>query len=270
MKQRSSARLSKVPKPIQYLLVLVFWVALWLLLSKLIGEELLFPSPLSTLKAWLSLCTGESFWVTVGISFQRILVGILISLLLGILGGTLSGFFPIVRIFFAPLLSIIRSAPVASFIVLLVLWMSRDSVPTVISGLMVLPVIWASVEEGITRTDSDLIEMAKVFSLPWTKRLARIYLPSVSPFFRSAVRSSLGMAWKAGIAAEVIVLPMKSIGRQLYYSSNNLETAQVFAWTATVILLGMVVDFVVSLILFRLPNSRRRAKREPAKEEADD
>lgn len=236
-------------KAAKYLFAAAFWIAIWQIIAMVVGEELLFPSPMATLRAFLDLCGTSNFWLTVGISFKRIFIGILISMAMGIVGGILTGIAPFFRILFEPILSIIRSTPVASFIVLLVLWMSRDSVPTVISVLMVLPVVWSNVQEGILRTDRELLEMARVFRLPLHKKITGIYLPSVSPYLASAARSSLGMAWKAGIAAEVIVLPLVSIGRQLYFASNNLETARMFAWTATVILLSMLVDALMSLLL---------------------
>ncbi|MGM9681419.1 MAG: ABC transporter permease [Eubacteriales bacterium] len=246
-------------KPIKYLFVALFWIALWQTVAMAVGEELLFPSPMATLRAFWDLCKTSNFWLTVAISFKRILIGILISMAMGILGGILTGIVPFFRILFEPILSIIRSTPVASFIVLLVLWMSRDSVPTVISVLMVLPVVWSNVQEGILRTDRELLEMAKVFRLPFYKKIVGIYLPSVAPYLASAARSSLGMAWKAGIAAEVIVLPLCSIGRQLYYASNNLETARMFAWTATVILLSMLVDCLMSRLLRRWETGSKAA-----------
>lgn len=253
-------------KALQYCLVGCFWIAVWQIIALIVGEELLFPSPLSTAKAFGALCVTPTFWQAVGTSFLRIFAGILLSLLLGVVGGVLAGLLPPFDALFAPLLSVVRATPVASFIVLVVLWIERDYVPIVISVLMVLPVVWTNVKEGIKNTDHSLLEMAKVYRIPTVKKVKSIYIPSVFPYFLSAARSSLGMAWKAGIAAEVIVLPLVSIGRQLYYSSNNLETATMFAWTATVVLLSVAVDLGVSF-LFRKAEERRK-KRGDKKEEA--
>ncbi len=239
-------------KLLKYSLIALFWLGLWQIVALRVGEELLLPSPISTVKALWELCKTELFWKTVGTSFLRILTGILISLGLGIVGGILAGIFPIIRDLFSPILAVIRATPVASFIVLLVLWMNRDSVPAVISVLMVLPVVWEGVRQGIATTDPKLLEMAKTFRLPFWRKIGRIYVPSVYPYLISATRASLGMAWKAGIAAEIITMPMTSIGRQIYYSSNNLQTAKMFGWTVAVILLSVVVDFGMSFLLRRL------------------
>lgn len=219
----------------------------------------MFPSPLSTVKAWGKLCSASLFWQAVGASFLRVLAGIAVSLILGVTGGILSGLFPFFNMLFSPVLTVIRATPVASFIVLVVLWIDRNAVPVIIATLMVLPVVWTSVKEGIRNTDRTILEMAQTYRISPFKKVKNIYIPSVLPYFLSAARSSLGMAWKAGIAAEVIVLPLISIGRQLYYSSNNLETATMFAWTATVIILSVLVDFAVSF-LFKKAEARVRRR----------
>lgn len=248
-----------IRKLLKYGLIPLIWLGIWQLVAMKVGEELLLPSPISTVRALWELCKTALFWQTVKTSFLRVLTGILISLGLGIVGGIAAGLLPPVQDFFAPVLAIIRATPVASFIVLLVLWMSRDSVPTVISVLMVLPVIWEGARQGIVSTDRRLLEMAGVYRLPFARKIGRIYVPSVYPYILSAARSSLGMAWKAGIAAEIITMPMTSIGRQIYYSSNNLQTAKMFGWTAAVIILSALVDFGMSFLLKCLERTPGRA-----------
>ena len=238
-------------------LAVLFWIVFWWVLSLVVGEELLLPSPLSTLRALVRLIGTPLFRKTVVVSLGRILAGILFAAVLGIVFGTLTGKVRFFDTLFGPLLYIIKSVPVASFIVLLVLWLKKNSVPGVIAALMVLPVVWTNVSEGIRNTDPALLEMAKVFRLSFPRKLRRIYLPSVLPYFLSACRSGLGLGWKAGIAAEVIVLPLVSIGRQIWTSANNLNTADMFAWTLTVLLLSVGVDLAVSG-LFSVYQKKRR------------
>lgn len=238
-------------------LAVLFWILVWWLVSALVNEQLLLPSPLATVKELARLIGTGTFRKAVAVSLLRIIIGIASATALGILFGTLTAGSSLLDTLFRPLLYIVKSAPVASFIVLLVLWLKKDTVPAVIAALMVLPVIWSNVREGIRRTDRSLLEMAQVYRLPLHRRVRRIYLPSVLPYFLSACRSALGLGWKAGIAAEVIVLPLVSIGRQIYYAGNNLNTAGLFAWTLTVILLSVAVDLSVSG-LFALYQKKHR------------
>lgn len=232
-------------------LSIIFWIALWQIVSMVIGEELLFPSPVATVRELFALMKDATFYKNIGTTFLRILAGAVAAGVLGMVLGVLSGLFTWMSDLFSPFMTVIRSTPVASFIVLLVLWMSRSRVPMIIAGLMVLPVFYSNAKKGIEETDKKLLQMAEAFQMPMIKRITHIYLPSTVPYLSSAAASSFGLAWKAGVAAEVIVLPIVSIGRQLYYSSNNLETARMFAWTLAVILLSLAMDSLMNALFKR-------------------
>ena len=73
-------------------------------------------------------------------------------------------------------------------------------------------------------------------------RIFRLYIPSLAPYFLAACKSSLGMAWKAGIAAEVLAVPKNAIGTELYYAKTYLETPTMFAWTLVIILLSIIFE----------------------------
>ncbi len=232
------------------------WILIWFLISLAVGNELLLPSPLTTVIRFFELAITGNFYKTIGYSLLRVLIGMLAGIAIGTAGGVVSAVFKPAKALFSPMLAIIKSTPVASFIILLVLWLSRDMTPIVISAIMVLPVVWANVETGLSETDRMLIEMSRVYGMSPSKRIGEIYIPSVYPYFLSAMRSSLGMAWKAGIAAEVLLQPLTSIGKQIFESKYMLETADLFAWTAVVVILSVVIEKLLVLIFSKA--SRRK------------
>lgn len=240
----------KILKLTKYLLITLIWLGLWQFSAMQVGEELLFPTPLSVALRIGELLCGAALYKTVALSLLRILLGMLIGTLLGAIGGLITALSPVARDFFAPPLAVIKATPVASFIILLVLWVSRDTTPLIIAAMMVTPVVWANVESGILHTDTALLEMAKAYKMPRAQKLKHIYVPSVSPYFFSALRSSLGMAWKAGIAAEVLLQPLISIGKMIFEAKHTLETVDLFAWTVIVVLLSVLIEKVM-VTLFR-------------------
>ena len=166
--------------------------------------------------------------------------------------------FPAADALLRPLLTVVKTTPVASFIILLLLWVGRDTLPAVIVVLMVLPVTWANVCAGIAAIDPQLREMGKVSGFSPLRAFRRLWLPTVLPHFLSACRSALGLGGKAGVAAEVLTVPRRSIGRMLYESKLNLETADLFAWTVTVILCSLVIEKLLAAVLGLLTPRRGR------------
>ena len=225
--------------------VTLFWLAVWALAAAAVGKELLLPSPAQVLTCLVKLAGGAEFWRTVFRSILRVLSGIFAATVLGVLLAALTEKSRVCKLLLAPLMTLVKSTPVASFIILALIWLGRDILPVVITGLMVLPVVWANVSAGIAGQDVQLLEMAAVYRLSRFSILRHITVPSVLPYFRSALSSALGLGWRAGIAAEVLTVPQLSIGRRIYESKLYLETTELFAWTLTVILLSLLIERVL-------------------------
>lgn len=224
------------------LLALVFWLFVWAFAAWRMGQPLLLPSPIHVAGRLWHLMGEGSFWLTTAASLGRVLLGVVLSVVLGVALAALTEAFSWLNDLLSPLLTVIKSTPVASFIILAILWMGRNQVPVFIVILMALPVIWANVAAGIRTTDPGLLQMARVYQFPLLRRLRRIWVPSVMPYFLSACRTSLGLAWKAGIAAEVLTVPANSIGKMLYTSKLNFQIEELFAWTLVVIVLSLVIE----------------------------
>lgn len=230
----------------------LFWVAVWQILALLVASPLLLPGPGAVLLRLSELAVTGAFWRSAMLSLLRILCGAVAAVVLGAVLAVVCCRFPLADALLSPLLGMVRSTPVASFILLLLIWIGRDILPAVIVILMVLPVVWANVCAGIRSTDPILLRTARVFRFsPW-RTLRRVYVPSVMPHFLSACRTSLGLAWKSGIAAEVLTVPAVSIGKMLYESKLYLETTDLFAWTAVVVVCSLVIEKVLMSAIGRL------------------
>lgn len=229
-------------KLLRGILVTAFWLLVWQGGAMLVGKAVLLPGPLSVLKALLALSGTWGFWVSAANSVLKVMAGLLLGVAAGVLAAAGTARFSALRSLFSPVMSAIKATPVASFIILALVWFRVGFIPVFTSFLIVFPMIWANVEQGIGGTDPALLEMAHAFRMPRGNLLAKIYVPSVKPYFLAAVNAGMGMAWKAGIAAEVICSAQSSIGGALHDAKIYLETENLFAWTFTVILLSIALE----------------------------
>lgn len=227
-------------------------LALWQLLAMAVGQQLLVPTPLSVVQRLGTIWQEDGFWSTIWFTFRKIVAGFLLGLGFGLGFGALAGRFPLFEILFRPWAVMIKSIPVASFIILVLIWVPSRNLSVVISFLMVTPIVYSNVLGGVSSMDKKLTEMADVFQVPFPRRLRYLYLPQVASFFRSACAVGLGLCWKAGVAAEVIGLPDGSIGEQLYQAKVYLNTPDLFAWTLVIVLVSLVFERVFLFLLDRL------------------
>ena len=235
----------------------VFWLLIWqgtaMALRALYPHgALLLASPLSALERLFMLAGTAAFWRAVLVSAAHILGGFLLSCALAVVLAALSARFFRVEELLAPLVAVIKAVPVASFIILALVWLDSRSLAFFISALMVFPPVYLNVLEGVRRADASLLEMARVFRVPFSRTLRGIYLPQVLPYFRSAVSVALGLCWKAGTAAEVIGLSGGTIGERLYTAKVYFQTPDLFAWTAVIVLLSVGFEKLFLLAVDRL------------------
>lgn len=216
-----------------------------------LNQKILLVSPVQVVaRLWQLLPQGE-FWSAVGFSFLRITLGFLLACVVGTALGVLASRFRVVRDLCAPLMATVKSIPVASFIILVLVWVPSRNLSVVISFLMVAPIVYQNVLGGISNMDHKLTEMADVFQVPFARRLRYLYLPQVAPFFRSACAVGLGLCWKSGVAAEVIGLPDGSIGERLYEAKVYLDTPDLFAWTLVIVLVSIAFEKLFLFLLDR-------------------
>lgn len=224
------------------LTAVVLWLSVWTAAARIIDRELFLPGPVLVLFSLFSLVRTGSYWFSIANSMINILSGYLLALLAGLFLAIISYRSHIIKEFISLPLKIIRTVPVASFIILALLWISSERLSLLISFLMVLPIIYENTLAGLLSTDTGLLEMAYIVRMPAAKKMRLIYIPALIPHLTSALSTGAGLAWKSGVAAEVIGISRNSIGNRLYQSKIYLETPELFAWTLTIIVISLCFE----------------------------
>ena len=209
----------------------LFWLLVWQAGSMALHSDILLVSPLRVLQTLLALIQTTRFWSSLLGSMGRILGGFLLA--------ALATRFKRVEELFAPLVLAMKTVPVASFIILALIWFGSRNLSVFIALVMVFPVMYTNVLSGIRARDDSLLEMARVFKIPALRRIRCIDLPQVMPYFRAGCTLGLGLCWKAGVAAEVIGMPVPSIGERLQQAKVYLDTPELFAWTLVIVLMSV-------------------------------
>ena len=250
---------SKAVKKFIYALIPpAFWLGVWQLAAFVVdrqlegkGNELLMPYPATVLASLAVLMGKRSFLLSVVSSLGRIVLGLAIG---AALGGALAALTCASRWadrLLSPAIRVLRATPVASFILLVVLWTDKNFVPVVISALMVIPVVWGNLSRGIRETDPQLLELARAYGFSGWKTVRLVYLPCRRPYFVSAITTATGLAWKSGVAAEVLCLPSFAMGTQIFNTKYYVEIPDLFAWTAVVVTLSLLLEKLLRFVLGR-------------------
>ncbi len=229
--------------------ILLFWVVMWQIADWTIDNAIVFVGPWDVARSFFALVPTGAFWLSVGGSLGKISLGFSAAFAFGVVAGGLAYRFGVLREFLAPVILLMKSVPVASFVILALIWAGSKNLATLVSFLFVFPFLYVNTIAGLESADKKLLEMAQVFSVGPAGKLRCIFVPSLLPYLISGCRVALGMGWKSGIAAEVIGVPSHTIGEHLYMAKIYLSTADLFAWTLVIILASGFFEKIFLLFL---------------------
>jgi len=223
----------------------VFIVAVWKLLSLLLGSEFVLPSPEKTLLTTLKLFGERDFLAVVGSTVARSLAGFALSMVLGIGLGVAAGTDARFNAFLQPILVTIRSIPVIALILLALIWFTPGSVPVFIALLTMFPFICINVIDGIKSVDPDLKEMAAFYRVGRLRIIRELYIPGIMPFIISGASSAMGIGWRAIITGEVLSQPRYGIGTLMQGAQTFLNVDAVIAWTIVAVVISFAFERII-------------------------
>lgn len=237
-------------KFLKIITVTAFWILVWEAASRIMSRNnelmlLILPSPVTVVERWLEVAFTKPYLEAVWGSFSRIFSGFLLGTALGGFLGVLTHLSRVADMFLSPALRVIRAVPVIAISILLFLFFESQALPVCIVCLMVMPLIWQTVYDGLGTPDKSLLEMAKVYKLGRFKTFWFVKLPKVLPMLLSSAVSALGLGFKSGIAAEVISLPKKALGTTLWQSKGAVDFTEIYVVTLTVVILSLIIEFLL-------------------------
>ena len=198
--------------------------------------------PIGVIHRLLELMFEPEFLESILFTLKRITSGFLLAVALSLVTAPLSYRLGWFRSLMTPLIAVLKATPVASITILLLVWIASRNLSVAISFMMVFPIMHSTIEKALDEVDPKLIEMMDLYEVKGLKRIRYVYFSEVLPYFESGVKSSLSLAWKSGIAAEVIAIPSGSIGEKLFEAKVYLSTGDLFAWTILVVLLAFLFE----------------------------
>ena len=250
MKNKAFLPYFKILKPI---ISIVFILSIWEVAALIVNDEFFLPDILKTTESLFKILFSGTFFKVIFIALYRVGAGLISGIFLGIILATLCHKFDFLSTIFSPLISIMKATPVACIIVLLWIRMSYTEIAVFVVVLMILPIVWQNVYDGYKSIDNSLIEVTNVFELTRLQRFRILIMPSILSYLLPAIITSVGLAWKAEIAAEIMT--NSNIGRLIYdYKTVSYDTASIFAWTVIIVSLSIIFEKVTKCFLGRLIN----------------
>lgn len=235
----------------QKVIIIAFWFAAWQLAAIIIDQPLYLPSVIDSVKSVFVIVGKRGFWINVGATFLRVIIGLGLSAFLGIVLGIISAKSKFFNALLSPFFSTVKAIPTMSIIILALVWLKSGNVPVFVVLLLCFPIIYTNTLNGIHNIDPQFLELCDVYQISTKRKILDVMIPSVRPYIQSAMMVCIGLSWKSAIAAEVLSAPSRSMGYQLYTTKLYLEIPDLFAWTIIVVGFSMGIEKLFKRFLYQ-------------------
>lgn len=230
------------------LLSFAIMLAIWAIASKIKGNEFVLPMPDVVLGRFFKLGSSAGFWASVGATLLRTLICFVISFLLALCAAAIGGIFTPFHKVMSPIVTVLRAAPTVAVILIMYAFLRSDTMAVVVGFLIAFPILYSSFYTAISGVDRDLLEMAKVYKVRTVDRILQIYLPSIANTLFDAGKSTLSLALKVVVAAEILTNVTVSIGGSVQVAYASFEVDYLLAWTLVAIVFSFVLEGAVALL----------------------
>ena len=221
----------------------------WLIAWIVVDDGYVVPSVGDSLSQFFSLLGTATFWSAFGMTLLRTAYSWLAAAALAAVFASFSAVFKGARAFIAPFIAVFRTVPTMAITLMLLIWASPRVAPSIVTVLMVFPLSYAQMMAAFDGTDRGLAEMARVYRVPLSARLFKIYVPQILPPVLAQAGANFSLALKVMISAEVLCSTFNSLGGLIYQANVNLNTALMFALTLTALVTGGLFEWGLSRLV---------------------
>lgn len=236
--RRQSSNRRRAPRLFARSLFVLFWIAVWWVLSVVVANPILLPSPVDVVRALSQMVATSDFWMQIAHSFYRISLGFVVATLIGIGLGVLAYRHQFVEELLRPLIGLFRATPVAAITIVLLVWLESRQMPQVLVLLSVLPLIYESTLAGLNASDPKLLEMSQIYQLSDKDVWKHIERPSLIAYLKPSLLHAIGFSWKVGISGEILSQSFRGLGTAIYEAKVGLSTDQLLAFVIVIVILS--------------------------------
>lgn len=230
----------------------------WQLFSWQMAQPQLIPSFPDLIRALLRLVYTPGFLVSIGTTCLRACVGLLLSLAAASITAFLLNRSEAIRFLFMPWLSLLRSVPVISFILLALIFLNPEMIPLLIAFLTMYPLLTENLLKGLMNRRDSWKMLARQFHLNAWNCLFQINYPQLKPYLFSGLASAVGFGWRAIIMGEVLSQCVDGIGKRMKEAQVFIDVPELIAWTLVAIVLSWLTDKLISRLSDWQPSVRYR------------
>jgi sulfonate transport system permease protein len=232
---------------------LAIFLAIWELIPRLgLTPPALLPAPSQLPEAFLRELRSGIWFSSVLLSVGHYLLGLACGVIAGVALGVATGLWQPFEWFLAWVVRMLRPIPGLAWVPFAILWFGIDQAAAVfIIAIGVFWIVFFAAQGAIRGVDRDLVEVAEAFGFTRAReKLVKVLFPAALPGILVGVRTALGQAWMAVVAAELF--GVAGLGQRMNQASSLLATDIVVVYMLTMAALYGLIDTIFVALQSRM------------------
>lgn len=229
------------------LVTVVILALTWWLAARSIANDILLPNPWKVALTMMDQLREVSFYTSIAATLSRLLQGLLIALVLGVMSGYVCALRSKIDDYFMPFVTALKTIPNISFIIIALIWLGSEQSVLLISFLILFPIFFESAKMGVKSVDRRLLDVLAMYPETRANKFRNVYGPNMLPYILASLKSGVSLGFKVAIMSEVLGQVQVGIGKSMFLGKLFLDTTAVFAWTVWIILIGLGFDLILDL-----------------------
>lgn len=223
-------------------------VAIYLIAYFWCANEFIVPNPLKVLEKTAHTLISPIFYKALLFTLLRVVIGFLVSFVFAIIFAVLSYIYPTFSKVFGVIVGLLRSLPVLAVLLIILTAVNRSFAPALVCFLSLFPILYTAIFTALKGFPNELKEMCALYKVPIKKQVLTMYIPKILPKILLDGAGAISFAIKLTVSAEILAGVYGSVGGIMKEASLYLLTAELFAVTFVVCLLGIIVEFIGKIL----------------------
>lgn len=235
----------------QKIIIWSLYFALWQGIAMMVNQAVILPSFSDVFMRLILHLSQSELYINLFYTLFRVTIGTLIAFVLSLSFALLSYDFKWIKLVLNPLILISKTIPNITYILLVLIWFSRELSVLFVTILILFPVLYNQISVSLMEINTELLELLKLYPETYYHRLVKVILPLIKVSLFEGVKGALSLGFKVGVMAEILGQVQPGLGYLMHIARMNFETIDLFAYTSVMIIIVIMIEKGMDYIKFR-------------------
>lgn len=218
------------------------YALIWEVSARVVDRTIILPSFSTVMGIMVQQARSVSLWFALTQTLGRVVIGTAIALSMALVLSVSAERFTLLKPWLHPLIVVTKTIPNITYILLVLIWFSRELTVTIITLLILFPVLYSHLSTAIETVMPEYLDLSKLYPERFIHRVRHVVLPLIGPHIQEGIKTAIALGFKVGVMAELLGQVQPGLGYLMHLARQDVDTPSLFAYTGWMILIVVLIE----------------------------